>query len=194
VVAGSTATLLSTEIGQQAALDQQVSTLESFGMTITDERYAQMERAMEYASYTSAMTVSAALPLISLAIAGLLFVSFTAGLGGEASFRQVFSVVVHSSAVFVLQQLFVNPLNYVRESLSSPTNLNAFLPMLEEGTFIARLFGLIDLFYIWWIVVLAIGLGVLYRRPTFRIAMALFGTYLAIAVVVAIVIGVLGGA
>ena len=35
--------LLSTEVGQQLALDQQVAALEAFGQTISDEAYANME-------------------------------------------------------------------------------------------------------------------------------------------------------
>jgi hypothetical protein len=36
-VAGSTGWLLSTEVGQQAALEQQVEAIESFGVTVSDE-------------------------------------------------------------------------------------------------------------------------------------------------------------
>ena len=36
---------------------------------------------------------------------------------------------------------------------------------------------MIDLFLIWWLLVLAIGLAVLYRRKTQPIALALYGVY-----------------
>ena len=77
-------------------------------------------------------------------------------------------------AVTVVQQVFVTPLNFVRESMSSATNLSVFLPMLDESSFLAKFFGTIDLFLIWWVVVLSIGLGVLYRRKTGPIAVGLF--------------------
>ena len=47
--------------------------------------------------------------------------------------------------------------------MSSATNLAVFLPMLDESSFLAKLLGTIDLFLVWWVVVLAIGLGVLYQ-------------------------------
>ena len=106
-------------------------------------------------------------------------------LGGDASFKQVFSVVAHAGIVLAAQQLFVLPLDYARGSLSSPTNLGVFLPFLDENTFPARLLGSVDLFLIWWLVNLAIGLGVLYKRRTGPIAVGLLSVYLAIALIIA---------
>ena len=52
---------------------------------------------------------------------------------------------------------------------------------------------MIDLFVVWWVFVLAVGIGVLYRRRTQPIAMGLFGTYAVIALAVAAVMSRLGG-
>ena len=85
-------------------------------------------------------------------------------LGGDATFKQVFAIVAHSGVVLAALSLFTTPLAYARESMSSATNLGVFLPFLDESSFLARLLGSIDLIFIWWMVSLAIGLGVLYRR------------------------------
>ncbi len=53
--------------------------------------------------------------------------------------------------------------------------------------------GTIDLFLVWWVIVLAIGLGVLFRRSTRTIALTLFGIYLIIALAVAGVTTMAGG-
>ena len=45
------------------------------------------------------------LPIIFVITAGILFAVFNAALGGTATFKQLFAVVVHSSAVSVLGQL-----------------------------------------------------------------------------------------
>jgi uncharacterized membrane-anchored protein len=47
---------------------------------------------------------------------------------------------------------------------------------------------------LWYIVVLAMGLGVLYRRRTQPIAIALLGVYAVIAIVIAVVKSRAGGA
>ena len=57
----------------------------------------------------------------------------------------------------------------------------------------ARLLGTIDLFLIWQFVVLAIGLGVLYRRRTQPIAIGLFVVYGVIALTIAAVMSRFGG-
>ena len=44
--------------------------------------------------------------------------------------------------------------------------------MLDEASPVARFLGVVDLFVVWWIVVLAIGMSVLYRRPTRSLALA----------------------
>ena len=119
----------------------------------------------------------------------VLFAVFSAALGGDSSFKQVFAVMAYSSAVTVVQQIFVTPLNYVRESMSSATNLAVFLPMLEESSFLAKFLGMVDLFLIWWVVVLSIGLGVLYKRKTGPIMIGLFAVYAIIAVAVAALFG-----
>lgn len=116
-------------------------------------------------------------PLVFAAVAGILLGVFTALLGGEASFKQVFAVVSHAGVISIVQQLFVTPLNYARESLSSPANLSVFFPMLDEGGFLAGFLGSIDLFLVWQVVVLAIGLGILYRRPTRSILLGLGTVY-----------------
>jgi hypothetical protein len=187
------AVVLTTEVGQQAMLDQQVSTMESFGMTVSDERYAAMEAAMPHAASRTALTIAVALPSVLMALAGLLFGVFKFLGGPAASFRQVLAVVVFSSTILLVQQLIAAPLNYARESLSSPTNLTVFLPYLEEGTFLARALGLIDLFHLWWLAVLSIGLSVLYARPTAAIAGGLLAAYALIATGVAAMMGAFGG-
>jgi hypothetical protein len=106
-------------------------------------------------------------------------------LGGDATFKQVFAVVCHSGVVLAALSVFTTPLAYVRESLSSATNLGVFLPFLDESSFLARMLGSIDLIFIWWMLSLAIGLGVLYRKRTGPIATTMFAHYAAIAVIIA---------
>ena len=110
---------------------------------------------------------------------------FNAALGCDATFKQVFAVVAHSGVVLAVLSLFTAPLAYARESLSSATNLAVFLPFLDESSFAARLLGSIDLIYIWWMLSLAIGLGVLYRKRTGPIATTMLAVYAAIGVIIA---------
>jgi hypothetical protein len=191
---GASLVFFSTPVGQQAALDQQLRTMESFGGRMSDARYEQMQRAAPYIGTLAAAGQLLSVPLVTLILAGLTFAVLTAGMGGNATFKQVYAVVVHSGFLIVLQQLFVLPLDYARQTLTSPTNLAVFLPFLDENTFVARLFGGIDLFIIWWVMSLAIGLGVLYKRRTTPIAATLFVVYGVLALALAAIRTALAGA
>lgn len=174
-----------TEVGQQAFMDEQARRMEAFGRQMSPQQQRGMEMILPYMAYIGAGQALVFIPVVTLVVSGILLAVFNPFLGGRATFKQLFTVVVHSGAVIVVQQLFVWPLNYVRESMSSATNLAVFLPMLEETSFLARLLGTIDLFVVWWMIVLAIGLSVLFRRKFTSIVISLFVVYGAIAVAVA---------
>jgi hypothetical protein len=72
-------------------------------------------------------------------------------------------------------------------------NLAVLLPMLDEGSFGARFLSSMDVFLLWWVAVLAIGLGVAYRKKTRPIAVTLFGIYCGIAIVAAAVMSMKRG-
>ena len=174
--------------------DQQMTVAESYGRHPSQAQIDMFERMASYFVYIAPLLQLASFLLGALVVAAIAWAIFNAALGGDASFRQVFSVVAHSSVVLALQSLFTMPLDYARETLSSPTNLAIFLPFLDETTFPARLLGSIELFVIWWTISLAIGLGVLYRRRTVPIAASMLAVYAVIALVVATLKSVLGGA
>jgi Yip1 domain len=175
----------STQIGQRAIFDQQISQMEASGRRLSDSQMRSFEGMLPYFKYLAPAFQLAFFGIGGLLVAGIAFAVLSAILGGQATFQQVFAVVVHSGVILTLAMLFALPLDYARETMSSPTSLAIFLPMLDEGSFWAKLIGSFDLFRIWWAASLAIGLGVLYRRPTAPIAAALFTIYAAIAVVYA---------
>jgi hypothetical protein len=152
---------------------------------LTQPQIEQIERIAPYFAYITPAFQLFGLGIGALVIAGLAFAVFNALLGGDATFKQVFAIVAHSGAVLAALSLFTTPLAYARESLSSTTNLGVFLPFLDDNSFLARLFGAIDLVLIWWMLSLAIGLGVLYRKRTAPIAFTMFAVYVVIGVIIA---------
>lgn len=177
----------STDVGKQALIDQQERSMQTFGIRLTDAQYEQMQQRMQSPAmpYISAVGQLVVVPLVMVVVAGILIAVFNAIMGGEASFKQVFAIVAHSQFLGALQILFMYPIDYAKQTMSSPTSLAVFAPFLDDGSFIARLLGAVDLFRIWWIVNLAIGLGVLYKRRTGPIATSLLVLYAAIALCVA---------
>ena len=176
---------MTTEAGKQAAVDQQVAQREAFGMQTSDEAYEQIRKGMAFAPYFTAGGIVVGSLVMSLIIAGILWAVFNAAMGGDAAYKQILAVLVHAGVISALGQLFTGPINYFRGAVTSATSLGSLLPIFDDRSFMGKLAGAIDFFIIWWIIVLATGLAVLYRRKTQPIAITLLGIYAVIAVVIA---------
>ncbi|BCS34571.1 hypothetical protein TBR22_A37990 [Luteitalea sp. TBR-22] len=192
LVAAGFAVFLSSDVGKAAYVDQAVASIESFGRTVTPEMYAAIQKQASIAAALQGGTILFFSPLMAAAIAGILYGVF-AVLGGEATYKQVLAVVAHAGVISLLQQVFSLPMNYMRQTMSSATNLAVFFPDLAEGSFLASVLGFIDLFWIWYLVVLAIGLAAVYRRRWTSVAGGLFVVYVVMGLAIAAIKAVLGG-
>lgn len=181
LVLGATAVLAGgfyfTAVGQQAFLDTYEKT--------NPQALEAMQKVAPYMGYIVIVTTLIITPLFYLLVSGILLGIFTVMMGGDAKFKQVFSVVVHAQAVAVVGQLIMVPLSYVMGSTNIGTNASVFLPMLDDRSFLYHLATKIDLFWIWLVVTMSIGLGVLYRRKTGSVAVGFFIIYALIALGIA---------
>lgn len=179
-----------TQAGQQAFVDAAAQQIERFsGNAPTDEQIARLEKQAPYQSYFSLVGSLIGLPIVAAVEAGIFFLVFNVILGGTATFKQVYAVVLYAAVVSVVGVLVGLPVQFARGAISitGPANLGALFPMLAENSLLSSFLGLIDVFRLWWVVVMSIGLGVLYRRRTFGIALTLFGVYLAIALGISLI-------
>ena len=186
VTAGAQTWFVSTDVGQGLVLDQQIRAVEAFGIQVSDEMYAQMEARMQNAVYTTGGSLLVFAPIANAFVAGVIVVVFSMMLGGAGTFRQVFAIVVHSGVITAIQQVFTVPLSLALGRLAG-ANLAIFMPMLPEDSFATLFLGAIDLFLVWWVFSLAIGVGVLYKKRTGPIATGFLLIYGAIALVIAFV-------
>jgi hypothetical protein len=184
---------LLTRVGQLAALDQQVRVLESFGTMIADDTYAALRRLVAYRPAIDAATIAIGWPILWVTMAAILQKLGNRTGNGHASYAQVLTVVVHASSIFAVRALVATPINYARESLGGATSLSLILPAFSESTFPARLLGAVDMFVLWWVVLLALGLSILYQTRTLPIARWLIGAYAAGAAAVALTQALRGG-
>jgi hypothetical protein len=180
---------MGTAVGRQAMLDQADKSMKIFSMFLSEDQMAQQRERMTTQYLEGSWLRVAGMPIATIVVFTPVIFAVYAGLlmllrmllGATATFKQVFGVVVHSAIITAVATLFLTPLNYVRESMDSATSLRVFLPMLDDGSFLASLLGSIDLFRVWWVIVLSIGLAVLFRRKTSTIAVTLFAVYGVIA-------------
>ena len=193
-VSATSALIISgTEVGRQAALDQAVGRLEAFGFVLNDSQYATLERLVPYYGYATAALITSAGPIALAVLSACVFAIFGRAARDAPTFRQVLAMVTHTGVILAVQRVMAVPVTLVTESMSTPTNMAALLPMLEESGFAARFLGSIDLFTVWWTIILALGIGVLYRRPAGRIVVSCCAAYAALAGIVATLIFLRGG-
>ena len=176
---------LSSEVGQQTALDQQVRSMEAFGINVTDQMYDQLEQGMKRAAITGPVFQAIFIPIVIAIESGIFLMIFSLLMGGAATFKHVYAVVAHSGVVVGLQQVFSMALSYV-SGKAAGANLGVFVPMLDERHFVTLFLGSIDLFFVWATISLAIGLAVLYRRRTGPIATTMLALYVVIALAMAL--------
>lgn len=187
--AGTAGLLLSSPVGRQALVDERVRVVEALGGTVDDATYAGLQAAPPYWMYAASGGRLLLLPVVTLAVgAGLALWP-----GRRAGFVPSLSVAVHASTVLVLQQVVATPLHVVRESLTSPFNLAALLPWFDEGSMPARVLGTIELFGVWWVLLVAVGCAVLAERRAREFVGPLVGAYVGIAAAVAVAVAITGG-
>jgi hypothetical protein len=183
----------STTVGQLAFLDQWTNTAEAFGQTLDADVYRRIDelsrRAPLVAGASGVLMALAAVGGVALALHGV----FSMWLGTRRPYIAALAVAAHAGAILGFRQIVAAPLRYARESMASPTTLGIFFPMLDEGSLGARLLWTIDVFVLWWLVVLAIGTSVLYARPVRSLIVVYLLLYAGLALAVAGVMVSFGG-
>jgi len=189
ISAASGAALMQTAVGRQALVDQWERTATAFGQPVDDAAYSRLEELSDRGSvgYAVASAVVSG-PVLALGVAGLFLLVFRG-----ASFRQAMTVATYAGVILALRQVFAALAGYLRESTSSATSLGALFQTLDEASPVARFLGALDLFVIWWAIVLAIGVSVLYHRRARTVALTFVGVYAALALLLAIAMAVTGG-
>ena len=184
----------SSRVGREITLDEAMRRMESFGFQIPDDAYEQMEdQIMNGPVYYSLIGQAVFWPIGIAVMAGVFFVVFNVLLGYESTYKHVFAVVVHSCILLALQLLVVYPMFYLKQSMASPTSLTVFMPFLDEESFVARFLGAFDLFRLWWLANLSIGIGVLYKKRMGPIFMSILAVYIVIALLYATATAILSG-
>jgi len=180
--------ILSSPELQDAIIDQQVRAMNSQGAA-SEQQIAGVERFIGMLPVIYAVATFVLGPLFVAAIAGILVGIFTTLMGGQGTFKQMYAVLTHSGVISTLSGVFSAALvvaGVPPVGVRPPgANLGIFVPMLEETSFVYLFLQTLDIFLLWWLVVLAIGIGVLYKRRPGGIATTLIGIYVVIALLVA---------
>jgi len=196
VTAAAGAAVSATDVGQLALVDQWERTALAFGQTVDDTRYADLLAWSRLGPVVAAGNALLAGPGLALVVSLVVFVWLRRGAvaakagapgTGRVSYSQVLAVVVHAGVVLAVGRLVAAPLVYARETTASATTVGAWFPSLDEASPAARFLGAIDLFTLWWAVVLGIGVAVLSGRRARTCAVWIVSVYVGLALVAAAV-------
>ena len=194
VVAVCGGLLLSTPVGQQALVDERVRVTEALGGRVDDATYNGLQNDPPVSIYLTSGGRLLVAPPVTVAVAlGLMVLArLDQGGGGRVTFVTALAIVVHATVVLAVQQVVFTPLHYAYESLTSPTNVAGLLRLFDEGSWPQQLLGAVDVFGLWWMWLLAVGVAAATGRPARRYIWKLLAVYVGVAMIVAAVFAVLG--
>jgi len=197
---------LSTDVGRQALVDERVRVTEALGRRVDDAEYARLQANPPVAVYLTSGGRLLVTPPVTIVVAlGLLILARLDG--ANVTFVTALAIAVHASVVLAVQQIVATPLHYVQEALTSPTTVAGLLRMFDEGSWPNRLFGTIDVFGLWWLWLLSLGLaaaagqaapldaaqgGRQQSRTARRYLLRLVAVYVSVAAMVAVLFAVIG--
>jgi hypothetical protein len=183
--------LLSTDVGRQALVDERVRVTEALGGRVDDVQYARLQANPPYFVYfTSGGRLLVTPEMTLLVAAGVMALARIDG--ASVSYLTALAITVHATVVLALQQIVATPFHFIQEALTSPTTVAGIMRVFDEGTLPSRLFGTIDVFGLWWMWLLSVGLAAAAGRPARRYLWRLLAVYVGVAAIAAVGFALVG--
>ncbi len=121
--------------------------------------------------------------------AGILFFVGNIIMGGEARFPRVLGAFVYTGFVGIPEMLVQGFLATAKGTLNTALSLAAFFPADQSETFAYRLINGFDIFSIWFISVLIIGLATVYNFKAGKVAAWILPLWILWKVIAAVLAG-----
>ncbi len=99
-------------------------------------------------------------------ISAVLYFVFNVLLGGSSSFKRVLSVFSYSSLIAIPKAIVHIPLAFARDTANVQTSLAILLSPDAKDSFLYKVLGGFDIFTLWQVIVLSLGLAVMYNYTT----------------------------
>lgn len=155
---------LATEVGYDAAVER----IESSSRIADDQKeeiIAKMDERMSGPNYMGWIFSFLGNPIAVFFMALVALIVGNTFMGGSAKYGQLVNITAWAYMVAILEAIVKIPLMLSKWSLEVYTGLGV-LGIGEKGSFINSLFAGIDIFAIWRIVLIAIGMGIIYNKKT----------------------------
>jgi len=164
--------------------DRQINALQQRTDLTDDEKDRVIERMDSWFEMSSAPTgyvIGLAANVAWLAIqAGVLMFMAIIVLGGSGTFWSALAVVCYAQLINVFGAMIKIPLIMHLQSLNVETGFALLLPSSIDGSLLYRYFHRLDLFTIWMIWVMGIGIATMFNIESRRIKRLLLGSWAAL--------------
>lgn len=165
------------------AMQDQMEIARKRGLEIPPQQQEMMksESGRQLVSVSISVSTGVFTGVMGLVAAGIFFLIFQVAGGGSGSFRQVLSVVSHASLIRLLGSPLTTAMILGKDSSWAQPTLRALVPWIGSDTYLAKLLIWTNVFELWILGVIAVGIATVYRRSTASTAVIVFGVYFAIA-------------
>lgn len=172
---------LATEAGYDAAIER----IESSSRIADDQKeeiIAKMDERMSGPNYMGWIFSFLGNPIAVFFMALVALIVGNTFMGGSAKYGQLVNITAWAYMVAILEAIVKIPLMLSKWSLEVYTGLGV-LGIGEKGSFINSLFAGIDIFAIWRIVLIAIGMGIIYNKKTKPYIVAMIITWFVLRLI-----------
>jgi hypothetical protein len=118
-------------------------------------------------------------------VAGILLFVGNIIMGGDANYKKMLSLYSYSSLIGIFSHVVNLVLMLKKQTMEVYTSLAAFFPASAKESILFKIAGVFDIFMIWQLMVVAIGMSVMYQittRKSFIVIGILYILFSAIAI------------
>ena len=183
------------DLADDYGYEKAVSVIENMDR-LTDEQkveqIAKIEERMDGPQISSWISSGLGGPVTVFFMALIALLVGNTFMGGSAKYGQLLNVTAWAYMINILESLVKIPLMLNKWSLEVYTGLGV-LGIGEKGSFINSLLAGIDIFAIWRIILIAIGMGIIYNKKIRPYAVGMLIAWFVLKLIGAVLSSFLGG-
>lgn len=183
------------DLADDYGYDKAVSVIENMDR-LTDEQkveqIAKIEERMDGPQITSWVSSGLGGPITVLFMTLIALLVGNTFMGGSAKYGQLLNVTAWAFMINILETIVKIPLMLNKWTLEVYTGLGV-LGIGEKGSFINSLLAGVDIFAIWRIILIAIGMGIIYNKKTQPYAVGMLIAWFVLKIIGAGLNSFLGG-
>lgn len=127
-------------------------------------------------------------PLVILLLSGAMFLGGNLVMGGETSFKHLYSMNAYVAVAGAVGLFLKIPLIMAKGSTDILTSLALFMPPDADESILYKLLSLFDVIVLWESIIAAIGLALIYNWTQKRANILIIGIWLVVIIVYSIIL------